>query len=133
MLHRIVIQLSVASWPEARCTFMKHAVKLPRGHTEGPHPQQSNVIHANWISISNIHSLTSLALKSALAGGAGALLRRFPLSAAPCGPNVCYLSTAAPPAIKCNTFELGINIKHTTLLSTHKTELIRCNLHLSNL
>ena len=41
------------------------------------------------------HSLTSLALKSTLAGGEGVLLRRFPLSAAPYGPNVCYLSTAA--------------------------------------
>ena len=41
------------------------------------------------------HSLTSLALKSALAGGEGVLLRRFPLSAAPYEPNVCYLSMAA--------------------------------------
>ena len=35
------------------------------------------------------------ALKSTLARGTGALLRRFPISGAPYGPNACYLSALA--------------------------------------
>ena len=40
-----------------------------------------------------IRSLISLALKSALVGEEGVLLRRFPFSAVCYGPNVRYLST----------------------------------------
>ena len=41
------------------------------------------------------HSLTSLALKSALAGGGGCVVEAVSPLRRPYGPNVCYLSTAA--------------------------------------